>query len=192
MVLVWGGCSVEQNYALLSFFFDGVPSPPSDERRPVGEAAGGPLAPARRVSMHTAFADRRCAECHGDRARFGFATEGFSDLDDSTCLRCHDYVLQEHAFLHGPVAAAACLACHHPHESRHPLLLVDASPALCLECHQPQIQGAPLSGVHTDLDRNCLECHHGHGGADRHLLRPPTPIADARPPPERSGAPPER
>jgi predicted CXXCH cytochrome family protein len=115
--------------------------------------------------------ERRCGECHGEQARYGIFTAGFSKLDASVCLKCHGGVLEEHPLLHGPVAAGACLWCHQPHESPQPSLLVSATPALCLQCHHFQLLEAPAVPHHQDLDRDCLDCHLGHGGAQRYFLR---------------------
>ena len=184
-VLVWGGCSVEKHYALLSFFFDGVPEPATPEEQALAQRAGERPLPGggQLVSAHTAFLDRRCAECHGDRASFGFTTTGFSDLDARVCAKCHAGVEQA-PHPHGPVAAGVCLACHDPHASRYPLLLVDTSPALCLSCHQHELEGSLATPIHADLSRDCLECHNGHGSDRPYLLRPPdTWAADIPPPP---------
>jgi predicted CXXCH cytochrome family protein len=171
--LAWGGCSVEKHYEILSFFFDGVPAPPSDDPS-AGEAAGtgvGVAAADLIRSAHTAYRERRCAECHGTQAVFGLQTEGFADLGESICLECHADAT-DLARLHGPVAAGACLFCHEPHVSRYPDLLLEGSPELCLGCHQFELQGAPPTPVHEDLSRDCLDCHFGHGGDDRYFLRP--------------------
>ena len=172
LILVWGGCSVEKHYELLSFFFDGVPEPLPPEVQGLAQGAGGSrLVAGRMVSAHTAYLDRRCAACHGDQANFGFTTTGFSDLGNEACLRCHDQEAEPPAFLHGPVALGACLVCHDAHASSYPVLLVKPSPALCLDCHGPELQGATSTPVHANLSRDCLECHYGHGGEQRYLLR---------------------
>jgi len=84
--LLWGGCSLERDYAMLSFFFDGVPAPMSESEAEAlssaGGASGGSAGSSSIVSAHSAYRERRCAECHGERARFGFQTAGFSDLSE--------------------------------------------------------------------------------------------------------------
>jgi predicted CXXCH cytochrome family protein len=173
LILVWGGCSVEKHYELLSFFFDGVPEPLTPEMQALADRAGGGsrLTAGRMASAHTAYLDRRCVECHGDQANFGFTTTGFSDLGEQACLRCHDQEAKPPAFEHGPVALGACLVCHDAHASLYPVLLVKPSPALCLDCHDPQLGGVPSTPGHEDPSRDCLECHYGHGGERHYLLR---------------------
>lgn len=168
--LAWGGCSVEKHYAVLSFFFDGVPEPVpaeaegTDAQRARSAASGAP------VSRHTAYIERRCATCHGESVTFGFTAKGFADLDGGACVRCHEHVLGT-AFVHGPAAARECTACHDPHESRYPMLLVNASPALCTQCHAAELKMEPIIAGHEDAARDCLECHGAHGGDDRYFLR---------------------
>ena len=190
--LIWGGCSVEKHYELLSFFFDGVPEPPPPGTQRLAQGAGGSrLVAARTVSAHTAYLDRRCADCHGDQGNFGFTTSGFSDLGEDACLRCHEQEAEPPAFLHGPVALGACLVCHDAHASSYPVLLVKPSPALCLECHEPELQGAPSTPDHEDLSRDCLECHYGHGSEQRYLLRPSVNWVRGNAPPAVSPADPD-
>jgi predicted CXXCH cytochrome family protein len=167
----WGGCSIERDYKILAFFFDGVPTP--EELRAQADAAGrrrpaGFVAP---LSAHPAFVERRCDECHGASTNFGFTVTGFSQLDSGICFRCHEEQIASVPRLHGPVAAQDCLWCHDPHESRFTNLLVSASPTLCLGCHQFQMERPPKPEFHSDLTRDCLECHHGHGGEGRYFLR---------------------
>ncbi|MHC5113350.1 MAG: cytochrome c3 family protein [Planctomycetota bacterium] len=172
--VVWCGCSIERDYEILSFFFDGVPEPGSADAAAGaggGAGAGGALFAGGMVSGHTAYRERRCAWCHGDAAQYGFQTIGFSSLSETVCLDCHTDSL-EHTYLHGPVAVGACLFCHEPHVSRFPSLLVDESPELCLACHQFEFEGQPVSEVHADPTRDCLECHTGHGGDHHYFLRP--------------------
>ncbi|MFG0251583.1 MAG: cytochrome c3 family protein, partial [Phycisphaerales bacterium JB038] len=61
--------------------------------------------------------------------------------------------------------------CHAPHESTvRPLLRVGGA-ELCLQCHGFEMESTPTIPEHEDLERNCLDCHHGHGGDDRYFLR---------------------
>lgn len=172
LLCVWAGCSVDEHYKLLSFFFDGVPPPLTPEQRAEAARRGGAAAgAARMVSSHPAYVAHRCAECHGDRSSFGFTTTGFTDLDAGACVSCHgDMSSTPH--VHGPVAAGNCLWCHVPHESQYPHLLIIDSPALCLRCHQLELDNVAVSPAHENLGRNCLECHYAHGGDDPYFLRP--------------------
>ena len=105
----WTGCSVERNYELLSFFFDGVPNP---NALPILAASGDPatIRASATYSAHTPYLEGECATCHGQ----GFTMRG---IDVGVCLDCHAEVPDEHRYMHGPVAVGACLVCHVPHES---------------------------------------------------------------------------
>lgn len=171
-LLAWGGCSVEKNYKVLSFFFDGVPEPASVQRQAAAEREGGSrVIPKTVVSWHTAYVERRCSACHGDKTSFGFTTSGFADLDGHACGKCHPDATAA-PFPHGPVAAFQCTACHEPHEAGYPHLLIAASPQLCLRCHGNEFGDEPPESVHGDLARDCLLCHLAHGGDNGSFLRP--------------------
>jgi predicted CXXCH cytochrome family protein len=175
VVIVLAGCNAEKHYELLSFFFDGVPEPGSAAGAP-GTPLGqpGPGGRARRlatVSAHSAYAERRCENCHGDTGGFGLVVSGFSQLGADVCRSCHTEVLTEYPRTHGPVAAQECLWCHRAHESPYPRLLAQPSPDLCLGCHGFELRSLPQPPEHEDLGRNCLDCHHGHGGQQRYFLR---------------------
>jgi predicted CXXCH cytochrome family protein len=169
--VAWSGCSIEKNYALLSFFFDGVPAPGAGYGVP---GPGGPEPPAvlAIVSAHTAYTQERCAECHGETAAFGLVAKGFGGLGSDSCLPCHSDDLNTTLWVHGPVAQGECLWCHRAHESAYPYLLVKPSPDLCLDCHRFELTGRPQPPEHEDLKRDCLDCHVGHRAEDRYLLRP--------------------
>jgi predicted CXXCH cytochrome family protein len=167
------GCSVEKHYEVLSFFFDGVPQPGTGVPGGAGAAgAGGRPAPAVIVSSHSAFTERRCEDCHGETGGFGLVVTGFSDLDATVCGNCHTQIMEEYPRMHGPVTAQECLWCHWAHESPYPHLLAQASPDLCLGCHGFELRGLPQPPEHVDLDRDCLDCHQGHGGQQRYFLKP--------------------
>jgi predicted CXXCH cytochrome family protein len=170
----WSGCSVEKHYETLSFFFDGVPDP----NAPGAEggrlvASGTPGVALAVVSQHSAFEERRCSECHGETGEFAFRVSGFSDLTSEVCMKCHSDVMDEYEVIHGPVAAQECLWCHQPHESPYEDLLSYSAPKLCLDCHSLGLMGSPQIPEHMDLERSCLDCHFGHGGETRAMLRPP-------------------
>jgi predicted CXXCH cytochrome family protein len=166
LCLAWPGCSVEKNYELLSFFFDGVPDPNAPVTR------GGIGTAVVIASAHSAFADRRCEACHGSTVGFGVVVTGFAELDASVCPTCHTGIADEYPRLHGPVAGGECLWCHEPHESRYPNLQAWASPELCLGCHRLELESMAQPPEHEDLARDCLDCHMAHGGEHRYFLRP--------------------
>lgn len=182
---VWLGCSVnDSNYKMLSFFFDGVPDPAILKSATATleqvRAAGGT------IYNHKPHAEDKCGECH--RGRGGMMN---MTVSPRVCLKCHGGIPEQHPLMHGPVAAVACLWCHSPHESIHKHLLRDSAPTLCRQCHNLTRMGEPTSPAHVDLERNCLDCHTGHGGTARYFLRSPAKEDVGAPaePPTTTGAP---
>ena len=156
----WVGCSVERDYKILSFFFEGVPTPEAL----AAETTGTGLAAATNYVIHRPFADDACLECHVSSVQIQLTRD-----DSRVCLKCHEGVPTEYAVMHGPVASA-CLWCHNPHLSGHKHLLQQPSPDLCLQCHDEGLMSSPVPG-HEDLNTDCLACHQGHGGPSRGFLR---------------------
>ncbi len=164
LVCIWAGCSVEKHYEMLSFFFDGVPDPFAPLGAGLG--SGGQRMPGVKYFTHDPFAQNACLECHRSPSQFSMSWE-----DSSMCLRCHEDIKSGYAYLHGPVAGDACLWCHAPHESTiRPLLRVGGA-ELCLQCHGLEMESAPPIPEHEDLARDCMDCHHAHGGDDRFFMR---------------------
>lgn len=164
LVMIWAGCSVEKNYALLSFFFDGVPDPNSP-----APGSGGMFARQRGVDyvIHKPFDEGQCQECHTDFSDLG-AIRGNSNV----CLKCHGDVPTQFTYMHGPVAAVNCLWCHQPHQSTVKALLRQEAPALCQRCHNDRVLKVAHPDKPADAVANCLECHDGHGGSARYFLKP--------------------
>lgn len=152
LLLWWGGCSVEKNYKMLSFFFDGVPDPNAPDRY-----GGLAMAQSPTYSEHQPFTQEACLECHEDPSDMTLAKN-----DSSMCSKCHVDVAYEYSYMHGAVLGEACLMCHNPHYSALANLLRDDGPGMCTQCHQVKDDGLNLS--HSDLERNCIDCHAGHGG----------------------------
>ncbi|MHC4975050.1 MAG: cytochrome c3 family protein [Planctomycetota bacterium] len=160
--IVWGSCSVEKHYELLSFFFDGVPNP---RALPTLASSGNPL--AMRASptymIHEPYENERCVDCHGG----GFDTLG---VEPSVCLTCHEGVTSQHSYMHGPVVAMACMWCHVPHDSAYSYLLKAPVQEVCGQCHVPELLDSVSVAAHADETISCLECHSGHGGDTQFML----------------------
>jgi predicted CXXCH cytochrome family protein len=155
---VWGGCSVEKNYDLLSFFFDGVPDP----NAPLTDWTVKGGLPASYMA-HKPFEEGRCTECH---PKLFVPVQNGSQV----CMKCHEGKDREKARMHGPVAANACLFCHSPHDSVYPALLRRAPQQLCRQCHDQFLLDTGRVAAHADDARNCLDCHNGHGGSNAYFL----------------------
>ncbi len=46
------------------------------------------------------------------------------------------------------------------------------SPDMCLSCHRFELLALRQPPEHDDLDRDCLDCHHAHGGDEKYFLKP--------------------
>jgi predicted CXXCH cytochrome family protein len=157
------GCSIEKNYKVLSFFFDGVPDPnaPMKPTRPGGTVD---IEQSPTYSAHKPWKEERCEECHTRTLKMG-------SRDSEVCLKCHAAKMTEHERMHGPVAVGACLWCHNPHNSAYPHLLKGPAREVCAQCHSASMLSAEKAPAHAQENRSCLECHHGHGGDQRFFLR---------------------
>ncbi len=173
---LWCGCTVTpDNYATLSFFFDGVPDP-----RVTG-GPGGDATIALEVVVHAPYAEENCEACHRTNYRP-------SRNDPGPCLSCHESLKDEHRWTHGAVAGGACLWCHAPHESARKWLLRGPDRNICIQCHTATPLVSTSVPAHMDPTASCLECHYGHGGDDSLMLKPGA-TAEGAPPPDQSGAP---
>lgn len=162
---VWVGCAVTpENYRTWAMFFDGVPDPSTRPAVAGVDGSGSGAAFATTTFVHQPYADEQCDTCHKSELKF-------TRRNASGCVSCHEEVPNQHRHMHGPVAANACLWCHTPHESAVPHLLREADRALCARCHTPSLLGTERVPEHGDTSRACLECHMGHGGATRFMLR---------------------
>ena len=162
------GCTAEKRYKVLSVFFDGVPDPnaPFAQTSDELDSSGKPIVHA--VSFaHKPYEEGKCDACHGSAT--GNTFESFQKVDDSVCGKCHEKVQHEYPRMHGPVALGQCSLCHVPHESSVPSLLKDNPTAVCSSCHLKEL--LPASPPDHLTDRNCLDCHSGHGGTARGLLK---------------------
>ena len=161
----WAGCSPKKHYKILSFFFDGVPDPNAPDPRIARLDASGRL--QLMAVIHQPFREDRCDACHRSK-------DAFTDIDAPSvqkCFACHDKVGSGLLLVHGPVAAKECLWCHDPHRSATPALLRAAPAKLCRECHTTDLLD-PRVPEHNDMAANCVSCHYGHGGNQRHYLKP--------------------
>jgi predicted CXXCH cytochrome family protein len=173
-----GGCTAEDRYPVLAFFFDGVPAPGSAPRT----AASGRYVNALDLEQrgvvsqpsgfrHTPFGRGQCNGCHPETRSLFLGEERRKGL----CFSCHEHdkfrtQVESYAFVHGPVAAEACQVCHDPHESLYKGVLVSPDPKLCRDCHDI-LTGASAPFHHSSVKDECLPCHDPHGGSNRFFVK---------------------
>jgi len=116
---------------------------------------------------------RGCSECHAG------SFDQLKGSRDSSCLRCHDDVVEtaeKSPFFHPAVNMVSCLACHTPHASSHPHLLRDRGGGVCFQCH-PNIRAGKGEVEHGIIAlAGCGACHAPHGADRPHLLRDDTDV----------------
>ena len=104
------------------------------------------------------------------------------------CGRCHQKLtalIRTATTKHNAVAMdKGCQNCHAPHASDYPAILVNDMVDVCLSCHDEEIplpDGTRLANIQAVLatgttphgpiaQRNCVACHHVHGGSHFRLL----------------------
>jgi len=182
VVALGSACAETDRHRVLTFFFEGVPTPGQEQ---AADQVEGPVEPetltlAERLAlanrrrefityMHEPFAKHECVECHNM-----YDGGKVKKLAGGLCISCHEELLKEKVHVHGPVAVGACLQCHHHHQSKLEFLLLDEPETLCLGCHlQSSLEDDEYHdqiGVSPD---GCLECHDPHGGDNNLFLKRP-------------------
>lgn len=180
-VCIVTGCSLRNDYELITFLFTGVPPleelqaptdvlPPDEEGKILQMVAAEEeeqqpeeLPPA--LYKHAPFAENNCDACHNP----GGANQLFTE-PRKLCFRCHEDFGQSFPWVHGPVAVGFCNACHEPHQSKNEFLLVSKSGDICFKCHLKQDIFATTyhEAARSEL---CVGCHDPHGSTDRWLLK---------------------
>jgi predicted CXXCH cytochrome family protein len=180
------GCDRVTRYKILSFFFEGVPTP--DDKRPgVGDDVNiviitnvekldvmnpenrtiEPDKYGQKLSSSHEFA-RDCAQCH--TGGFSSGQQELREPLPDLCYSCHRDLIQEGDYLHGPLNVGECIFCHDPHQSAYIHLQKAPEPLLCYRCHQqPDI--AVIPGHQACLDKVCTDCHDPHGSSMPHLFK---------------------
>ncbi len=139
------GCAPEQRYRVLSFVFDGVPSPGARPQVGAKRRRRGKRGETRKefeqqmqarlakVFQHGPFASKHCPACHATgKAASSYVIPGTGRrgipkfgpklryAKKDLCRHCHErfrpaVLAERQRYTHGPVAAGACLRCHSPH-----------------------------------------------------------------------------
>ena len=160
------GCNATSRYKVLSFFFDGVPPPPTTEA-PEGKQAATPASaiPSRQVGYreHGPYAARLCNACHESAA-----TNALVAPREQLCFKCHEFRTDK-KYVHGPLASGGCLACHDPHSSQYRYFLVSESDSFCFHCHDRE--AIARIGAHGGVEQKCTACHDPHMSNRKYLLR---------------------
>jgi predicted CXXCH cytochrome family protein len=167
-------CASKRRYEVLSFFFDGVPSPEGTTqtetrrsfrispfrasleslaaaRTPVPKPQAPPI-----VSIHKPVAEKKCLECHDTSA----GLQPFA-RNEALCDKCHLEERIREGWDHGPINLGLCVPCHRAHESPYPYLLEQPVPQLCLICHVEDMDRKE-SYHEVSFVNDCTACHDPH------------------------------
>lgn len=171
ILIAASSCSENKRYAVLSFFFDGVPRPGdrSDIMRKGRKKA--PKA-GKKFYQHGPYAAKLCTGCHESGSNVLIMPK------EELCIHCHVLPADVNK-LHGPLAAGGCTVCHDPHGTANPAFLLSDAEQFCLFCHSRE--DVMKSAVHRDVDATCISCHDAHGGNNDFLLKPGYPGAAGKP-----------
>jgi len=167
VALCAAGCapSTEEQYKVLSFFFDGVPEPGEAAPEKRISAAQKVEAPKKAtIYQHGPYAAKDCGACHLPH------TNGLRAPLNELCLYCHDLRLAKQ-YVHEPVTSGDCRSCHHPHRSRYRYMLVSSMTTLCGTCHD--VGQKEQYGHEPVTSGECQSCHNAHGSANRAMLVTP-------------------
>lgn len=174
-------CEEEQTYRILSFFFDGVPSPSSREEiveiqtQPLttDDSTGQPALAVRKIKpepelfLHKPYKEKKCDNCH----KTGYGQKMTEASIDILCKSCHKNFVAKRQYTHGPVAVGQCLVCHNPHRSSYDNLLIRPGQELCTFCHG-EINRENNPGHSLTESSTCVSCHSPHfSDVSVHYLR---------------------
>jgi predicted CXXCH cytochrome family protein len=159
------GCAANTRYKVLSFFFDGVPSPEetAGEAGKAGKKNRAETASERPGYLeHGPYAAKQCNGCHVR------ASNRLVLPIEELCFKCHSLDIRKR-YLHGPLASGGCNVCHDPHGSMYPFLLVAESREFCLTCHDAN--SIAKRNVHKGDKAQCTKCHDAHSSDKMYLLK---------------------
>ncbi len=161
------GCAGMNKYEVLSFFFDGVPSPDTSKIIPSetfttittstqNDSTDHSAEIASVASMHRPYAQKKCRDCHDETSM----SESTSEIL-KRCKNCHSAFQKKYKYVHGPVAVLDCISCHEPHKSENASLLRRSGDFICTYCHKNldlvQVNQHSQIGI-----IECLGCHNPH------------------------------
>ena len=172
-LLIIGGCTVEQTYKTLVFFFDGVPPLNSNTNTQQISTAKNITASLEqnttsqpeqpKMNLHKPYFDRKCDLCHTPNRQLIEPMPGL-------CYRCHKSFNETYKYVHAPIQAGYCTKCHNQHLAELPKLLLREGQDLCLFCHTNSMN--KNSKYHNNIqDASCTVCHNPHGGNTKNFLR---------------------
>jgi len=99
----------------------------------------------------------------------GFFTDAGAD-DGCVTAKCHQTLLKDAKYIHGPAATGDCTVCHTPHGPGKKSQLEKDGNELCFTCHFDVQEDVKKKFMHPALQGGCTSCHNPHGSPFRKLL----------------------
>lgn len=176
-ILLTAGCASDTRHKWLTVFFDGVPpaggktnvpanvSAPAEAAPTNNVPTPAPLPPADLSSVHPAFRDQKCSQCHQSNTGMGLKAS-----QPALCWTCHKDFLAGAKVKHQPVMDGECLSCHDPHRSDNKKLLLKTGKELCMTCHDDPLVGKKFKHQAVEAGE-CLDCHSPHATNFKGLLK---------------------
>jgi len=168
------GCAGTTKYEVLSFFFDGVPSPDTSTNidsvtttstiSTQNDSSDEITEQVSAASIHRPYAEKKCQVCHDATSMSEAKTEILQ-----RCKNCHSKFQKQYNYVHGPVAVFDCTSCHTPHKSANAGLLKRPGDALCTYCHK-DVSQANID-QHSQIGIvECFACHKPHFSNDNRFF----------------------
>lgn len=168
------GCVGATKYEVLTFFFDGVPSPDTSAHidsvstakmvSTQNDSSDDIVKEVSATSTHRPYAEKKCSVCHDANSMSEAKTQILQ-----RCQNCHPKFKEQYNYVHGPVAVFDCTSCHAPHQSDNAGLLKRAGDFLCTYCHKNA--GQSKIDQHSQIGIvKCLACHTPHFSNDNRFF----------------------
>ena len=131
-ILLITACGTQQQrHGLLTFFFDGVPDPGTEQQVAEVKAESakkkrrGFVPVVQRIIYHEPFELKDCQDCHKSAH-----SQALLKDEPQLCYDCHGKMLKKMTFVHKPAEDGTCKACHLPHKSTFDFFTAQAGSAV--------------------------------------------------------------
>ena len=123
-----------------------------------------------RYFFHTNDHEKKCRSCH--QLDFNKTEDNPLSPRKSPCFICHNKMLANYKFVHGPTAVWSCSVCHAA-RSKSPKLGITKHDEICVTCHENDWQ--TMKYIHGPTAAgSCTTCHNPHAADERYFLRAKT------------------
>lgn len=121
----------------------------------------------KRYLFHTDENEKECLSCHELDFRKAGEPQG---PDRSPCYLCHEKMLSNYKFIHGPSAVWSCLMCHDEKARAPKLSVMQPVSKICANCHENSWDNKKYGHGPTAAGA-CTTCHNPHAADRNYFLR---------------------